>query len=199
MSSALPKVGFWFATMMLAQVCASQPPPITSQVDFDETTVGVGIAKDLYRDQGIILGCSPDHWLYTIERDGPFGPFGRSLAVSPGGNDLYMSIEFVVPGTNIPGVVQATDIYALDASQVGYAYEYLDIHGAATFLGTNRRDYRMGEGWYYSNGPVAHRFVFHVGDGQHVFLDVIRFSQVAGSGPLGVQPTTWSALRLLYR
>jgi hypothetical protein len=195
----MPKLGLWFAAVMIAQVCASQPPPIASQVDFDETDAGMGIAKDRYRDQGIILGCTPNHWLYTVERDGESGHFRRSLTVSPGGNDLYISIEFVVPGTNIPGAVQATDIYALDASQVGYAYEYFDVHGLPANSGSNSGDYRMGEGWYYSNGPVAHRFVFHVGDGLHVFLDEIRFSQVAGSGPLDVQPTTWSALRLLYR
>jgi hypothetical protein len=185
---------------LFAAPVQGQAPAIVGVVDFEDTPSGVltGIAKDRYRHLGVVLGCSPGHWLHTVERDGPHGYFGRSLAVSPGGTDLYISVEFVVPGTMQPGAVQATDIQSLDAARRGYEYAYFDIHGRPANSGGNWGDYRMGEGWYYSNGPVAHRFVFHVGTGAGICLDNIRFSAIAG-GSVAVESTSWSAVRALYR
>lgn len=192
------KLAAWVAAASVAGA-AWAAPPIVDTIDFEDVSAGMGIAKNRYLSRGILLGCTPGHWLCAVERDGSAGYFGRSLAVLPAGDGLYISVEFVVPGTRIPGAVQATDIQALDANRVGYAYEYFDVHGLPANSGSNYGDYRMGEGWYYSYGPVAHRFVFHVGTGQQVFLDNVGFSIIANGGPLGVQPVTWSVVRQLYR
>jgi hypothetical protein len=181
-------------------VCAAQgAPPIVDSIQFDDTSAGMGVAKERYLARGILLGCTPGHWICAVQRGGSAGDYGRSLAVSPGGEDLYISVEFVVPGTHIPGAVQATDITALDAGRIGYAYEYFDVHGGPANSGSNHGDYRIGEGWYYTNGPVAHRFVLHVGNGQQVFLDNVGFSRIANGGPLAVESVTWSAVRQFYR
>jgi len=189
---ALGLLAIWIAP------APAEPPPMVGQVDFEDTPTGVEthIAEDWYRSQGLLLGCTPGHWLHTVERRDKF--YGRSLAVSPGGENLFISVEFVVPGTSRPGAVQATDILALDAARRGYDYEYFDIYGSPANSGHNQGDYRMGEGWSYTDGPVAHRFVFHLGTGEGIYLDNIRFSVIAAA-TTGVEPATWGAVRALYR
>jgi hypothetical protein len=152
-----------------------------------------------YRSQGIVLGCTPGHYLYAVERDGPAGAHGRSLAISTGGSEpLWISVTFLVPGTRWPGAVQCTDFQALDAQGRGYAWAYFDVRGGAANSGSNVRDYRIGEGWYYTGGPVAHRFVYTIGDGAGRYLDDIRFSAIAG-GPLPVAGATWTCVKAFYR
>lgn len=177
------------------RVQAQPPPPLVGYVSFDDAPAGTGIAKDRYRSQGIYLDCSPGHWLMLVETAGS----GRSLAISPGGSGLYIGVQFVVPGSNVPGAVQRTDFFAVDSGSGGYRYDYFDMYGNSANWGTNHGNYHIGDGWYYTDGPVAHRFVLQVGDGRQVFLGEVRFSAIAGNNSLATVASTWSAVRLLYR
>ena len=135
--------------LVLSGLCTlpvfGQQPSLVNTVDFNDLPSGVQtvIEFDRYRSEGILLFCDPGQYLYAVERGGPGNPFGRSLAVS--GNSS-VTIEFVIPGTNISGAVQRSEIQALDQFRLGYQYTYYDINGGGGGLSGNNRDYIMG-GW----------------------------------------------------
>ena len=80
----------------------AQAPPLVGHVSFDDIPVGAGIAKNRYASQGVLLNCTPDHWLYSAA--------SGTIRISPGGSGLWMSFEFIDAATGFPGTLQRTDL-----------------------------------------------------------------------------------------
>jgi hypothetical protein len=164
--------------VIIVSICVSsfgqELPPLVGCVDFNDTSVGMIIDSNRYISQGILLHCSEGQYLYTVERDGPQGTYGRCLTVSGGG---YIDVVFVVPGTDIQGIVQRTDIQVLDSDRHGYNYYYYDKYDCYANYGSNYGDYNIGDGWFYTDGPVAHTFKLEM-NSNDIYLDNIKYSKI---------------------
>lgn len=192
MQKILVMMGFAGGCALWAGTAVGQPaPPLVDTVTFEDLTPGQGIAKDRYLSRGIRLSCSPGHWLVAVEP--------RAIAVTPPGADLWIAIEFVVPGSGYPGTLQRSEVGVLDPRRAGYGFFYYDIHGGGLSYGSNLGDYLVGGGWYFSDGTTAHRVKLTVGTGELVHIDSVAFSMIANGGPLSVRTWDWGAIRQLYR
>ncbi len=185
------------ALLTFTAAAALAQPDWVDWVDFEDTPPGEGFVIDPHRylSQGVVLGCPPGHHLYTVERDGPGGFYGRSVAVSRDHDDpIPVTVQIYAPGTLYPSCVQRMTVQVLDAAGHLWEWAYTDYYGNPLVSGSNIGDADIGEGFWYSNGPIAHQFEVWLWPG--MYIDDIGFSEL--SEPIANESMSWGEIKALY-
>ena len=132
----------------------AQEPPQAGDVTFNASTLN-------YSSQGVVLEIPPGASLFNLA--------GGGVGVTAGNS---MIVDFVVPGTNQPGIVDWANLPLVDPDQHLISDIFADAYGNTQYTESNDTSYTAGE-YYAYYGPVYHTVT-------------IQFSSISDEGVTGV-------------
>jgi hypothetical protein len=137
----------------------------SSTIGFGLLPNGTRIGSTDYQSLGLLLFTDPGQYLYSS---------GSDLVASGNG---HISLEFVQPGTLIPGGVNTFSILTVDNMPgTTYTFTGYDANNQEMFQFGNWHNYSIGEG--YSFSPPVHELDFDPSAPNYQFIHEISFGQI---------------------